>query len=389
MRKLVFLLISIVIIGMINSACAAGEPQVLDPTGLPATEAPTLEASPSETPLQPTLTSTPQPSPTLPPTATATPTPFLPDNLALLTYRTLGQVSELASLQLPGVVDLEFSSEGDYLRARVPLDEETHQDLLIDLETGEEILRLEGGQRIYFSQDAPAILALDGNEITSYDLISGEGEVLYSGEYLASALSPDGQLLVALEYEERGGTGTTFHVIDLPSGEERYSLYVNGTIDKEGFNFDQDGKNMAVSYFVPPGTYVATIWNAKSGNVVYTEYGFTEIILHPFGSEVAAASGRRSYISLVSTCTWEQRVYLGSAEDEPGFYAVTYADKGRLIYALSDRETTQAFFWYPPSGERIALDLGQELLAVSISPDRRLLASSDGSGSVTIWGILE
>ena len=389
MRRHLFVIILILMMGLVIPACNGLDSEPADPTDVLSTVAPSPEPLPTETIILPTQTSTLEPTPTTPPTFTPTPIPFLPDNLILLTYRTLGQVAELASIPLTNVSDLEFSPDGRYLRIRVPVNEETHQDLFYDLMTGSEIFRLEEGQRVYFNQVGSSIISLDGNEITSYDLLTGDGETIYTGDYLVSALSPDGQLVVELEYEERGGPGTTFHVIDLSTGEERYQLYVNGKIEKEGFNFDADGKNMAVAYFVPPGTYVASVWVAKSGRVLYTEYGFTEIDLHPFGSEAALSSSRRSFISLISTVTWEQRVYLGSAEDEPGFYAIKYADKGRLMYALSDRETSQAFFWYPPSGEPIDLDLGLDMLALTISPDRRLLATSDKSGSVNIWGVLD
>ena len=388
MRENTLIVTIILILGISLSACQNSAPETESPSSaLPNTSAPILLPTATETAA--VLTNTPEPSLTPEPSPSPTPAPYLPENLALLTYRTLGQVELLATLPLSDVIDLEISPDGNYLRARVNVDDDTHQDIFFDLMTGTEVFQLEGGQRIYFSSEGPLITSLDGTEIAVVNLISGEQETIYSGEFLASALSPDGQILVALEYEERGGVGTTFHVFDLPGGEERYSLYVNGTIPQESFGFDQDGENMAAAYFVPPGTYVASVWAAKTGIVLYTEYGFTEIVLHPFGSEAALSSSRRSYISLVSTCTWEQRVYLGSAEDEPGYYRVEYADKGRLIYALSDRETIQAYFWYPPSGEWIDLDLGPDLLAVTISPDRRLVASSDQSGLIKIWGILE
>ena len=60
-----------------------------------------------------------------------------------------------------------------------------------------------------------------------------------------------------------------------------------------------------------------------------------------------------------------------------------------MIYALSDRDKTTASFWFPPTGEKLELDLELDLLAVTISPDRRFLATSDKSGSVIIWGVPE
>jgi WD40 repeat protein len=295
----------------------------------------------------------------------------------------------LAAISLANVVDLDFSPDGRYLRMRVPAGEETHQDIFFDLEEMEEIFSLEGGQRVYFNPDSSSITALDGNSLAVIELSSLKSKNEYTSDNLVAALSPDGRRVVEIELHDQEPVSTTLHLIDLTTGEDIFWVYINAEVEKENLCFDGDGKRLAVTYFVPPGTFVGTIWNANTGRVMYTEYGFSDIDLHPFGSEVAVASSRRSYISLISTVTWEQRIYLGSAEDEPGYYGVTYTSGGRLIYALSDQETTTAYFWFPPTGEKIDLDLGLDLLAVNISPDRRLLATSDKSGSVIIWGVPE
>lgn len=365
-------------VGTLTSGCGEQETQAVDPTAIPTTLIPSPEPSPTETIVLPTQTSTPVPLPT------ETPTPFLPADLELLNYQTLGQVEELASIRLPEVMDLEFSPDGRYLRMRVSAGEETHQDIFYDLEIGQEIFRLEGGQRIYFNPDSTTIAALDGNSLAIYQLPSGEEKAQFNSRNQVAALSPDGRLVVEAEAVD---PGTTLSLVDLTTGEEIYQIYINGTMEKESLHFDLDGKYLAVTYFVPPGTYVSTVWAVKTGWAIFTEYGYSEIALHPFGSEIAVTSTRRSYISLISTVTWDQRDYLGSAGDDPGYYDIAYASGGRLIYALSDGETTAASFWYPPSGEKIDLDLGLDLLAVTISPDRRYLATSDKSGSVVIWGV--
>jgi len=377
-------LVAAIFLLAVASGCVEQETQAVEPsaipTAIPTTQIPSPEPLPTETIVLPTETITPAPLPT------ETPRPFLPPDLALLNYQTLGRVEELASISLPEVIDLEFSPDGRFLRMRVPAGEQIHEDIFYDLGKGEEIFRLEGGQRIYFNPDSTTIAALDGTSLTIYQLPSGEETAQFNGKNQLAALSPDGRLIVEAEAVD---PGTTLTLVDLTSGEDIYQIYINGTMEEESLHFDLDGKNMAVTYFVPPGTYVSTIWSVKTGWAIFTEYGYTEIALHPFGSEVAVSSARRSYISLISTVTWDQRDYLGSAGEDPGYYDIAYASRGRLIYALSGVETTTASFWYPPSGEKIDLDLGLDLLAVTISPDRRYLATSDKSGSVIIWGIPE
>lgn len=374
-------------LGLVLSGCQAveEEPEPSIPTAVPTTQVPStepsLEPTPTETTVKPTPTSTPEPLPT------ATPSPLVQEGLALLSYRNLSQVEQLASISQADVIDLEFSPDGRYLRMRVPTGEETHRDIFLDLDTGQDIFSLEGGQRVYFNPDSTSIASLDGNSLTIYKLPSGDKFAEFNSRNQTAALSPDGRRLV--EFEVYEGEGTTLRMIDLTTEEEVFWVYVAGELEKENLHFDGDGQNIAVTYFVPPGTYVSTIWDANTGRVIYTEYGYTEIALHPFGSEIAVSSARDSYISLVSTVTWDQIHYLGTAADDPRYYNVTYASGGRLIYALSDGEITTASFWYPPSGERIDLAFELDLLAVTISPDRRLLATSDKEGSVIIWGISE
>lgn len=344
---------------------------------LPTSPIPPTEMIALETP-----TNTPEPLPT------PTQGPFLPDGLMLLSYATLSQVEQLAAIPLSGVTGLEFSPDGLVIMAKMDTAEGDQKVIFIDLKTGEEVFRLDGDQRIYFNPDNTTVAALYGKSLTVYDLKTGEKKIQYNSRNLVAALSPDGRTLVEFEDSDTE-TGTTLRVVDLTADEEKYRIFVNGELDRERLHFDGDSKRMAATYFVPPGTYVSTIWKADSGGVLYTEYGYSEILLHPFGSEVAASSANKSYISLISSVTWVQKHYLGSAGEDPGYYDLGYASGGRLIYALSDGEKTGASFWYPPTGERIDLDLDLDLLAVSISPNRRLMATSDRSGSVILWGVPE
>ena len=386
MRRIQFTLTSVLLIGMILTGCQEGEeapPPQLSPSAIPPTQILSPEPSPTETVALPTATNTPLPSPT------ATSKPSIPEDVALLSYRTLGQIEQLASISLPDVVDLEFSPDARYLRLRVPAGDETYRDIFYDLMAREEIFILEGTQRIYFNPDSTSLAALDGNNLAIIELPSGERKAGFNTRNQTAALSPDGRRLVEIEIHDQEPAATTLRMIDLTTEEEVFWVYINAEIEKEKLVFDEDGKYLAVTYFVPPGTDVATVYNAQTGRVMFTKYGFGEVDLHPFGSEVALSSSRRSSISLISTVTWEQRLYLGSDLDEPGYYDVAYASGGRLIYALTDRETTTATFWFPFSGEKIDLDLDLDLLAVTISPDRRYLATSDKSGSVIIWGVEE
>ena len=195
----------ILILGMVVTGCneREPEPEPLLPTSIPTTQVPSPEPSPTEKIILPTETSTPIPLPT------ATPRPMIPEDLALLSYRTLGQVEELASFSVPDVIDLEFSPDGRYLRMRVPTGEETHQDLFYDLEEGDEILNLEGGQRVYFNPDNTTITSLDNNTLATIKITNGTKTEEIITSHQAAALSPDGRQLVEIEVHDQEPPGTT------------------------------------------------------------------------------------------------------------------------------------------------------------------------------------
>jgi WD40 repeat protein len=367
------------------TACFQAESGVVNTPAEPsASELSGATPLPSAVVLVTTQTYTPEPEPT------ATPLPALPSTLNLLTYRTFDKLEELATLPYHHIIDLDFSPDHRYLRLRQALTEDTHNDIFLDLETWEQAFSLQGGQRIYFSPESVSVAALDGKSLTVYDIKTGEIKLQYNSRNEIAALSPDGRTLVEIEAVEEG-SGTTFRIFDLTTEQEKFRFFINGELEKDSLQFDDDGKLLAGISFLPPNTYISTIWNLDKGRVIYSIYGYSEIALHPFGSEIAISNAKQSYISLVSTVSWLQKTYLGPAVDGPAYYSLAYSSGGRLIYALSDRdgEVTTANFWYPPSGEQLPFAHDLDLLAVTISPDNRLLAASQKEGPVIIWGVPE
>jgi WD40 repeat protein len=370
------------------SACSGGQSGGVTPSVPPAAENPEATALPTALPtaqmVVATQTTVPEPTPT------AAQAPSLPADLETLTYRTFEGLKELSTLPYDGVIDLAYSPDHRYLRIRQALSEDTHNDIFLDLETGEESFSLEGGQRVYFGPESKSIAALDGNSLTVYDLESGETKLQYNSRYQIAALSPDGRTIIEIEDVEEG-TGTTFRAVDLTSEEEKYRIFINGELKNSSLQFDEDEKLMAASSFASPNTYITTIWDFRTGRVRYSTYGYSEVALHPFGSEIAISSAKQSYISLISTVTWQQKLYLGPAENGPSYYSVEYSGGGRLIYALIDDEegNSTVQFWYPPSGEELPFAADQNLLAVAVSPDNKLLAASYQDGTVVVWGVPE
>ncbi|MEJ2413196.1 MAG: hypothetical protein P8Y34_09435, partial [Anaerolineales bacterium] len=346
---------------LLFSACSGGQSGEVTQSVPPTSDSPAATALPTALPTVQVVVATQTAAPE--PTPTSAQTPSLPADLEILTYRTFEGLKELTRLPYDRVIDLAFSPDHRYLRLRQALTEDTHNDIFLDLEKGEESFSLEGGQRVYFGPESKSIASLDGNSLTVYDLGSGETKLQYNSRYQIAALSPDGRTIIEIEDVEEG-TGTTFRAVDLTS---------------------------AASSFASPNTYITTIWDFRTGRVRYSTYGYSEVALHPFGSEIAISSAKQSYISLVSTVTWQQKIYLGPAENGPSYYSVEYSGGGRLIYALIDDEegNSTVQFWYPPSGEELPFAADQNLLAVAVSPDNKLLAVSYQDGSVVLWGVPE
>jgi len=370
------------------SACSGGQSGGVTPLVPPVSDSPAATGLPTALPTAQVVVATQTAAPE--PTPTETQAPSLPADLETLTYRTFEELKELTILPYDEVIDLAFSPDHRYLRLRQALTEDTHNDFFLDLETGEESFSLEGGQRVYFGPESKSIASLDGNSLTVYDLGSGETKLQYNSRYEIAALSPDGRTIIEIEDVEEG-TGTTFRAVDLTSEEEKYRIFINGALKNSSLQFDEDEKLMAASSFASPNTYITTIWDFRTGRVRYSTYGYSEVALHPFGSEIAISSAKQSYISLVSTVTWQQKLYLGPAENGLSYYNVEYSGGGRLIYALIDDEegNSRVQFWYPPSGEELAFTADQNLLAVAVSPDNKLLAASYQDGSVVLWGVPE
>lgn len=385
MKRMTLMMTLVLAVGMLVASCSTeeSEPAAARPPSS-ATDAPLDTALPSAVVVVTTQTPLPEPEPT------EVPAPDLPEDLELITYRTFEELEELVSLPYENVIDLDFSPDHRYLRLRQDPSEGSYNDVFLDLETGEQVFSLQGEQRIYFSPTSVSIAALDGKSLTVYDLETGEMKLQYNSRYEIAALSPDGRTIIEIEAVEEG-SGTTFRIVDLTTEEEKNRIFINGELDAASLQFDDEGRLLSGSSFVPPGTYISTVWNLRIGRPIYSIYGFSEIDLHPFGSEIALSNAKQSYISLVSTVTWLQKLFLGPAENGPAFHDVRYSSGGRMIHALKqgEGESTTAYFWYPPSGERLPFPSELDLLAVSISPDNLLIATSQKNGSVIIWGIPE
>lgn len=368
----------LLIIILFAAACVPSVTEVPKATQIPPTIIPQAE---------PVVISTQVNSPA--PVLTGTVSPYIPANLGVINYETIMNIEGIVAIPVADVIELEFSPNEQYLRMRVALSRGNNQDTYIDLNSGLEVLTLEGTQRVYFNPNSTSITALIDNRLIEYDLRTGKEISGYTSDYDIAALSPDGRWLVVIEKIDVNGPGTTFNIVDLTTKEEVHRIFVNTVMDKYGFQFDPNGDLLAGSYLAPPDTSITTFWSVDTGKAVHTLYGFSEIIFDPILPEIAASSAKKHYISLINLHSWEQRLYLGNAYDGPGYYNLGFTKYSGLLYALYDGIATYPWFWKPKSGDRVwwPVDFG-DLSDLTISPGSNLLAISQKSGNVIILGIV-
>ncbi|MFV1948402.1 MAG: WD40 repeat domain-containing protein [Anaerolineales bacterium] len=323
------------------------------------------------------------------PVLTGTVSPYIPFNLEVINYVTIMNIEGIVAIPVLDVIELEFSPNEQYLRMRDALGPGNYKDIYVDLNSGLETLTLEGSQRVYFNPNSTSITALIDNRLVEYDLKTGEEEAVYTSDYDIAALSPDRKWLVVIEEIDVNGPGTTFIIVDLDTKEEIHRIFVNTVMDKYGFQFGPAGDLLAGSYIVPPETHITTFWSLVTGKAVHTLYGFSEIVFDPFNPEVAASNAKQNYISLINIHSWEQRLYLGDANDGPVYFNMGYTNYSGMLYALIDGIDTYPWFWKPRSGERVwwPVHFG-DLSDITISPGSKLMATSQKNSIVNILGIV-
>ncbi|MBN2149526.1 MAG: WD40 repeat domain-containing protein [Anaerolineales bacterium] len=368
--------------------CAKAEPTLdaiptgtLPATALPATATSTAPASTATTAAA-LPSATPRPTLTLrPPTQTAViPTMTSPDDLAVISADTAGQVTRLTTLagHNDRVVTLAFSHDGVYLASAgwdrtiklwdVWSGVEVHAfslpegdlnaiafspvhnwlasaDAIWDVETLEVVLTMEHDSHesghVAFSPDG-SLLAVDfvDEPIRFWDI--ARGEVVRSFEaqddvpVFGIEFSPDGSLIAG------GANGGIVYLWDVASGQMVATLGSDsGPQDVHDVAFSPDGIFLASA-----GTnYSARLWNIASGETVFEM---------PHGN---------------------------------GMYGVTISPDGSLVAtAVCDRTVR---LWDAASGKLLrTLSHGDEVISVAFSPDGRLLVSGGYDNLIYVWGVI-
>lgn len=347
-----------------------------------------------------TPTSTPEPSAT--PTPTLTSTPFfwvepgtpLPGFSQSITLDTAGQLSALAEWREESVADLEWSPDGALLAVASPArvnfyDPETRQLLRTLHPTKEGIVDIE------FSPEGNWLVAgcRQGDETSGFssslDLWAGPNwkplGLLYGVVAGLASLSflPDGHIL-AVAYAAPGYAGKNY--IDFWAVP---AWIINTSMDTDKLQeaaFSPDGR-----FFVTtPDRYAIQVWDLVEKKRLYTiPTSFTGAVnrftFSPDGDFLATGH----HDGMI-------RIYdLNNGEVSLAFdtgavvQSIAYSPDGEIIATGSSFENSRIQLWASGSGDLLRSIDNQTggISSLIFSATQRFLASSSYDGTVRLWGV--
>lgn len=367
------------------TGCGTQTPEPVPPTEIPPTK------------ISPTTIATIQ-QPTDTPVPTLEPTLFLPTNMekifppdSLVEMQELEQnLKELAVLPISGVVGLEFSPNSQYLKVWADRNGEVEGIHYVDLTTGEIVLTIDTRElglpfpRVKFFPDGTSVAVIRGHELVEYDLRTGQVISRYQSQYYIVSMSPDGRWLVVVDEEKSERDYTVFKIIDYQADQEIHTLTTEGDLYLGETQFNTTGKIFAATYGIGIGPIKTTFWDVVSGEILHTLHGHGWVTFAPAGNLLAANVPYEGYISIIDTNTWEQILYVGEG-GEINYPKPKFTADGNLLYL---GRKYSARFWDPVTGKSLGyLFIPLQIDTVSVSPDMKMIATSEYDSNVTIWGI--
>jgi len=384
-----WLVVFVLILALAGCGSAATE---LPPTTAPPTDPPPATLPPADVPTiaAPPTSTAPAPAITLELPPTSPPASVIPRNLRPITSSNLNQLQPLVELSYAGVYKPAFSPDGRYLSLHLGglsgLDR--YGTVVVDLLSGEEVFASDDpALNIAFSQDSSSIYLLDGQDLLLVNLQTGQQSLLYSGAYTCSAISPDGRWLTVSDIDSVSQE-TTIHLIDLLTGSETDSFFIDAVVMDYSIWFTDDGGTLVAGYGFNnssvAGYGIYTFWDIESGVRENILTGYANIDVNPGSTYVAATILDRGTISILDFTDLEVIRYFGLS-GEQRVYGPDFTTDGSMVYI---RHEGDLLFWDPRTGAELGfLDLPGDIGWHVFSDDMTLFAATDTSHRITLWGI--
>ena len=300
--------------------------------------------------------------------------------------------------------------------------------LFYDTETGQ-LLRTLAGYNftggIAFTPDGNSLIVVGGNEAQTWDVHSGQLRQTQASDIpiRSIAFSPDGKLMAwgGGEYGYGGVVADDQYIIqmwDVATGQPFYTLQEPGDVVYQ-VRFSPDGQFLATW---SGGEGVVKLRQASTGELLFSRPA-SNVVFHPHGRLFATGVGQIYAEGDVGLQLWDMDTFELVRSVEGLQLPVTFTADGNIV-ASNDTGTTgiwdidtgelllpftggdAGMGYYPsvaalsPDGRILALgnqlwdmSTGQFLwtsdqgAAVAFRPDGRLLATVNGDGTLSLWGL--
>ena len=308
-------------------------------------------------------------------------------------YDTAGGAFSAPLLEVPVGGSIAVSPAGDRLVAH-----HSEDAIVIDLNTGEELLTLRGGcDDAQFLGHSTRIVATDGDrEVTFWDARKAREWEVREIDYLPEAFSPDGsRLLVRLDEEDSSALG----VIDTETGklvcEMRHPTRVMRGV------FSPDGKWVATharERMHDTSNGSLKIWSAETGVVKTT---ISALLVNQFGPEGKTVIGQRANEAGAEGPRWAglgiwdvETGELLFAPESTGYGMFTQSADGRRVAGADGRANIRV--WDRESGEVVAewkahpdrefgSMVGQSSETMAFTSDGKFLFTAGITGVAKMW----
>ncbi|MCJ7566926.1 MAG: PDZ domain-containing protein, partial [Anaerolineales bacterium] len=327
------------------------------------------------------------PAPTTPPTLT--PASLIPSNLQPISNATMERLQPIVELPYEGVFNPIISPDGRYLSMHLGglsgLDR--YATVVVDLATGQEVFAVEDETTgIVFSQDSSSIYVLDRSDLLEVNLQTGQQTVLYHSASHCAALTSDARWLATIENQ---GQSATIQLVDIRAGVIRHTLSLDASLSDNNLDFSPDGRFLVAGFGFSNSSISAygffTFWDVATGEFIHTLNGYEQIALNPSSSTIAATIPDRGTISIIDINDFELIHYFGLS-GEQNIWQPRFTHDGRMVFV---KQEGSLHFWDAESGRDLGvLELPNPIEWMDLSDDLTLLAATDYTHRITIWGVL-